>query len=277
MRKRSDLDLNKYNQLVVADESSPKPKYQSVYRGRVQDRQVSMAYLPMYELSFERSTSDVHPYVAYDAQVDTFNQKSPTLRQIYITCGQHQLTEQQSQVYFSLLDSLITLSNVKNDALTEHLLFERAVAYSVIQNNESAIADLTTIIQSDSLNAMFFWQRAVNRSKQNAYMQSQGKDVTMQQSLVISDLSTAIRLKPQSPYLYYNRANAYVMSNDYPLAIADYTTAIRQDVHLAEAYYNRGLVYIHQKEMNKAIADLGKAGELGLYEAYSIIKKYTKQ
>ena len=44
---------------------------------------------------------------------------------------------------------------------------------------------------------------------------------------------------------------------------------------LAEAYFNRGLALIYMKREAEGIADLSKAGELGIYQAYSIIKQKT--
>ncbi len=64
--------------------------------------------------------------------------------------------------------------------------------------------------------------------------------------------------------------------NDLPHAIDDYTQAIRLDANLAEAYYNRGLALLASHRDAEGIADLSKAGELGLYNAYSIIKRNQK-
>ena len=77
-------------------------------------------------------------------------------------------------------------------------------------------------------------------------------------------------------YLHYNRGNAYVRCIEFQHAVEDYTQAIQLDPHLAEAYYNRGLVRLALKQQGEAISDLSKAGELGLYTAYSIIKKLRK-
>ena len=43
----------------------------------------------------------------------------------------------------------------------------------------------------------------------------------------------------------------------------------------AEAYFNRGLARLSQGDANRGIADLSKAGELGIINAYSIIKRMT--
>jgi tetratricopeptide (TPR) repeat protein len=67
-----------------------------------------------------------------------------------------------------------------------------------------------------------------------------------------------------------------VQRKDYARAIEDYTQAITLDPRLAEAYYNRGLALIDSGKTAEGVSDLSKAGELGLYTAYSLLKKYTK-
>jgi hypothetical protein len=50
--------------------------------------------------------------------------------------------------------------------------------------------------------------------------------------------------------------------------------AIALESEFAEAYYNRGLTKIYLNDTQGGALDLSKAGELGLAEAYSIIKRY---
>jgi tetratricopeptide (TPR) repeat protein len=277
IRKRSDEDIEKYNQLAVADEQEMEHEYQSDYRGRVQNRRVGMDYMPMYALSTEHYQSAVKNYVAYDRQVEVLNRQLPASRQLHISCNQTTLSEAGTQRYFGRLDSLTQqISLQKKDADMLPLLLQRAVAYSVIQNYEGAIDDLTTYIIIDSLSSVVYWQRAVCQSRLNEFNASQGTDVKLQTARVLADLSEAIRLNPSCAYLYYNRGNVYVQRHDYHHAIEDYNRAIELDAHLAEAYYNRGLVQIALKNQQESVADLSKAGELGLYQAYSIIKHSRK-
>ena len=65
-------------------------------------------------------------------------------------------------------------------------------------------------------------------------------------------------------------------AKDYNAAIQQYTEAIKSNPNFAEAYFNRGLTYIYSGERSKGIADLSKAGELGIYDAYNLLKKITK-
>ena len=46
---------------------------------------------------------------------------------------------------------------------------------------------------------------------------------------------------------------------------------------MAEAYFNRAVAALLHNNNIKAIADLSKAGELGLYRAYNLIKQAQKQ
>ena len=92
--------------------------------------------------------------------------------------------------------------------------------------------------------------------------------------LILADLNKAIDLAPDFAYTYYNRGNILAWLKDYRAAIVSYDEAIALEPNLAEAYYNRGLTYIFLGDNARGIADLSKAGELGLYGAYNLIKRF---
>ena len=273
-RKRSDDDLEKYNQLVVADEQEVETEYQSDYRGRVQNRKVEIAYCPMYELALEKPRNEVTNDVAFDRELDVFNRQTQSYP-VYISCQQATLNEAKSNTYFAYIDSLTTLiDRTREMRQVSNYLLLRAVAYGAIQNFDSAIDDLSSYLQLDSTSALAYWQRAVSQSKLNEFQASQGLNIDMKRANVLGDLTEAIKRNGQNAYLYYNRGNLHVQRKDYSRAIDDYSRAISLDERLAEAWYNRGLARIDAKHTAEGIADLSKAGELGLYTAYSIIKRY---
>ena len=275
MRKRSDEDLEKYNQLVVADEQEVEHEYASDYRGRVQNRKAEMNYLPMYGLTFARPISEVKRDIPYERSVEMFNQSSGT-RTLYVSCDQTKLGEQQMKETFAYIDSLsAVIDATKRTADVKPCLLLRAVAYCSIQNFDNAIDDLSIYLQIDSTSSLAYWQRAVCQAKINEFNASQGTNVELQSANVLGDLSDAIQLAPKNAYLYYDRGNLYSLRNDYQRAVDDYTRAIDLEPNLAEAYFNRGLARLHAKKTSEGIADLSKAGELGLYQAYSIIKKMS--
>ena len=67
----------------------------------------------------------------------------------------------------------------------------------------------------------------------------------------------------------------HASNGEYSNAIDDYTRALQIDAYLAEAYYNRGLAYVKNGKKADGIRDLSRAGELGIYDAYSVIKQIS--
>ena len=90
----------------------------------------------------------------------------------------------------------------------------------------------------------------------------------------IADLNKAAKLAPELPQIYYNRGNLLALSGRFPEAFADYSEAIRLDPLFAEAYFNRGLVQIYMKDTRKGLLDISKAGELGIPDAYAVLRLY---
>lgn len=104
-------------------------------------------------------------------------------------------------------------------------------------------------------------------------LQQQGRKV-YDYSEAIADTRRAIELMPELPQAYYNLGNMLCLSGDLPGAFEQYTRAIERFPYFAEAYYNRGLVQIFMQDTQKGCLDLGKAGELGLDEAYEVLKRH---
>ena len=71
----------------------------------------------------------------------------------------------------------------------------------------------------------------------------------------------------------FEKAYAEAQSGNLIDAIAGFTQVLERNTHFAEAYFNRGLLHLLLDETDLAIPDLSKAGELGIYQAYNIIKK----
>lgn len=286
MRKRSDESPEKYRDLVVEDEQELEHEYQNDYRGRVQNRKVEMEFQPLFALSFEPMKSEVRSMVAFDRNIDAVNQRMRS-RTIYINNVRPTFSEAESKGYFAYIDSLsMVLNTTRNTTQTLQTLFLRAVAFTAIQNYESAIEDLSTYLQEDTTSVAALWQRAYCQSRINQFLTAtngttelstaEGTSVELKNANVLADLNHALSIDENNAYLYYNRACFYAQRQDYAQAIEDFTRAITLDANLAEAYYNRGLCAIYRKQTEAGISDLSKAGELGLYTAYSIIKKYRK-
>jgi tetratricopeptide (TPR) repeat protein len=94
---------------------------------------------------------------------------------------------------------------------------------------------------------------------------------------VLEDYDKVIALSPGNSYAYYNRGNIKNRMRDFDGAIRDYTIATALNPNFAEAFYNRALTLIYRKQNRDACYDLSKAGELGITEAYNLIKRYCSE
>jgi len=93
-------------------------------------------------------------------------------------------------------------------------------------------------------------------------------------SRALAEFRNLIRRQPQNAYAWYNSATIRLQMKQFQKAIDEYTEAIRLEPQLAQAYYNRGLTLLYLSNESAACDDLSKAGELGVQEAYSVIRKY---
>lgn len=96
-------------------------------------------------------------------------------------------------------------------------------------------------------------------------------------SQAIADMKRAGEIAPGVAYILYNLGNLYCLSSDHIASIAAYTKAIAAYPYMGDAYFNRALVQIYLRDKEKGCNDLSVAGELGVAQAYSIIKKYCEK
>ncbi len=99
--------------------------------------------------------------------------------------------------------------------------------------------------------------------------------VSYDYSEAIEEMQEAVKLN-KNAYFYYNLANLYALSSRFVEALDTYAKAIELYPYMSEAYFNRALILIYLKDVDKAYYELSRAGELGLNEAYAVIKKYLK-
>ena len=165
--------------------------------------------------------------------------------------------------------------------------FAKAVEYYLLQDAEKASAELDSAVNADKTFMLAYFARAVVHAKM-ADMAEQGarneKGITaalpekadIHLMMAKADMNKVVELSPDLPYAYYNRACIEAKTADYESAEADLTKCIQLYDKFAEAYYNRGIIRILGKNTKEGLNDLSKAGELGLYQAYGLIKKYAK-
>ena len=164
----------------------------------------------------------------------------------------------------------------------------------MLQDYEQAILDYNRVLTLDGRNELALFARSI-ASMRYTEAQQKGKEtgldlrsseakigqaVTINKPTTLGIMPSALQdlgqlqmINPNFAYVYYNRGVLYAHSGERVQAINDYTRAIELEPRLAEAYYNRGLLLLAEGKILEGTQDLSKAGELGISDAYSIIKR----
>lgn len=93
-------------------------------------------------------------------------------------------------------------------------------------------------------------------------------------AMMLKDYREVIRLDPGFPFSYYNRGLLYATLGNYQEALYDFRRAVDLKKNFAEGYYNLGLIYLLMKDKNGGCKYLSKAGELGVADAYKVMKRF---
>lgn len=310
-REKSDKNINKFNRLVVYDkEEERKSKYQSEVRGRVQDKNVRVDIEPQFVLTFYEKPDQVKSLVYYDKMVEAYNGKKLLNMLLRLTNQEAALNEYQVAQHFASIDNYS--AKIDANPSDANLYFGRALDYMLVQDFAEAIKDFDKVVSLDASFVMAYFNRAIVRYKQleydlshtsdqndlamldkqlnvNALSNAQASSAISQHAqtgfkdskrayeheMIVRDYDMVIKLNPDFVYVYFNRGNLRCSQKDFRAAILDYNEAIKREPEFAEAYFNRGLARLSLGDTNRGIADLSKAGELGIINAYNIIKRMT--
>ena len=174
-------------------------------------------------------------------------------------------------------------------------LFRRGVALALLGNHERAIRDFDSVLLCDttfvaawffrayarlallnSLNIQENFQEEITIGKPAPKLPRSDRPEALEHTyeIVLNDLNRVTYLDPEFAAAWYNRGCVNSMMGNYREAIGDFSAALEHDPLFAEAYYNRGLMNILTQENHKGCGDLSKAGELGIADAYRVMKRY---
>ncbi len=285
-RKVSDRTIEDYNKLVEADtEDRDTPVYESDYRGKVQNRRTELTLEPLCVLTY---------YVGYDTfrrkmysdALDLFNRRSALAMPLLLTCSEEPLNDGQIQKHFSSINNY-------SDKISRHpdnamLYFARSMDEFMVQDFEKALADINRSIEIDDVNLPAYCLRVQIRVKNQVVRMAEAiarssselskwdvDNSRTEYQKALDDCDFILAHDPTFVGCHYNKGYIYSQMKLWAEAIVSYTKAIEQHTDFAEAYYNRGIAYIMSGNPEMAIPDLSRAGELGLYKAYNLIKRYS--
>ncbi len=287
-RDRSDKNVRNYRKILVDENLENSTGYSSEYRGKVQNRNVNVQYLEPFRLTYYKDNDQTISMVRYSRALDDLYATGSFMSEIVLENHEVSLDEKQISGLFADIEKR-TMRLSSDTEKTDNTLLARAIDFSLLQDFTNAETDLDNAVAVNPDNWAVWFCRAQVRERLVRIRQAE-QDMSPGQGIsdnrekvadpgyhtVIRYLTSAIELEPSFAYAYYNRGTLYAMTNDLHAALVDFDKAIAIDESLAEAWYNRGLVLVLLNRMDDAFRDLSRAGELGIYTAYNIIKRFSK-
>ena len=324
IRKESDKNIRKFNRIMASGIDEDVTKYDNKSRGRIQDRKFNVEMQPLFILSYYEKSDEVRQNIYFEKTLSDFNRSGLLDHRLLAVCREPMLTEPQVQAHFASINDLSNLIGMTGGATIN--FFARSLDYMLVQDYQSAIADLNQVLYRKDNFILAYFNRAVMRFRQleinersgemtpSAAFAAQGNDdelrtsamrqttpqIRLNQNTALSnqeqlriqaenmqrqrkvecemclrDLDKVIELSPTFVYAYYNRAFISARLNNFDAALQDLNKAVDLYPNFAEAYYNRGLILLRIGKTKQGVQDLSKAGELGLVQAYSVLKRAT--
>ncbi len=272
-RKKSEHNIEDYAALVEEDEHEEENEYVSEYRGKVQNRRTELQPEPIYSLTYYKKDSETNTYVAYCLELEKLNARKSLPSQLYLTDSEAPMTEKQTEIHQASISETPSDSSLKGDKL-----FQRALDYYHIRDFENAVADMDAFILENGPKPLALILRAQSRFAQLEVSRTTAaaSDLRLGYLMVVQDYNKASDLMPDAPFLHYNVGCVQVQLADYLAAQKSFSRAIELDPHFPSAYYGRGVAHILAGQTEQGLSDLSQAGELGLYTAYNLIKKYSQ-
>ncbi|MFI3279944.1 MAG: tetratricopeptide repeat protein [Rikenellaceae bacterium] len=250
----------------------------------------SVKLIPLFRFTLDHQDRDALPDLQVyrtdrmDAFVESVDNEYLVINEGVTTLSSERLVEINSEYAAKLRTAD---SNWKQ-------LFESAMSQGLIKQYTNSVNTYSEAIKLNPTNPFLYLNRSTTQAEMidfissidNSYQRisidsdpanrlrnNQVRTYTYDEAL--DDIESAIKLYPDFAYSYYNRANLRALSGKLPEAYEDYTKAIELYPSFAEAYYNRGVIQIYMKDTRKGCIDISKAGELGITQAYEILKEYT--
>ena len=288
MRSLSDIDPEKYDQLVVDESVTEEHKYQSAYRGKVQNQHSTPQLLPYLAIIVNHNAARQIGSVPYDSQTADFISSLSAvqpLKDSRFSLSIDNIGNGAGIELLSLADIITDKLSAKHDSLTQSQLYMlRALCFASAQDYKSAVSDLDQRLKY-SEDATALWMHAVCMAMLSDYESStsssrshKGESIRNRQLQVTGitmDFKRALELAPNNLLILHSYATFLGKQGNTEEAIKIYDQLLKQDPTMAQAYYNRGILQLTTNQA-AAEADLSKAGELGMYNAYSILKQTSK-
>lgn len=273
----------------ATDEQKFENKYGEGVRGDIQNKYTDLTYERNFILTYYTRNQDIRRTNSYHPLISKYNGENNKTTLLKITNDEVSLTAELINSRFEAINVLS--ERIKNNPNNADDYFSRALEFSLVQDYTSAIDNLNKAIELRSNFALAYFTRANLRYKLIEYQRNnqlesfvdkknkttdllpKDKSDKIDFELILRDYDKTIDLASDFSFAYYNKGNVMCYMKNFKSGLSCYDKAVEIDPDFAEAYYNRGISYLFLNDKIHANQDLSKAGELGIYESYNIIKR----
>lgn len=264
-------------------------------RGRIQDRNHTIALEPMIKLSFYSDDDAENHSAIYTIDEVTRANATRALRQplVVVLNDVGPAGEDQIARHFRSIEYYDSYISTHAPRAIDYL--GRGMDFMMLYNYPAAIADFTRAATLNPDFTIAYLMRAVARYKnikaeQGAGNTTDGSKATTphagyqaadarfrsRMADVLADIDKVIALAPRMAIAYYNRGCILAEAGDADGAIKAFSTAISLEPNLGVAYFNRGYLYLDRGDSRNGSADLSRAGELGIVSSYNLLKRMNR-
>ena len=269
----------------LVDINSRTDRIREVINGRLQDKNVIVELQPVFVVQYiDLDTLRAGRPQYFNRHIMAYNQQNNYTPALTVSNRYFHFTD-------AFLDEQITCltERVEKTRSDVDAFLLRGIFHLYRNDFTKSIEDFKAVLEREPDHLFARFNLANARIKMYDYIESvEAKTArvvgdeeqikrTVDYSLVLEDYERCLSMDPDFVYVLFNIANIYAKNREVEEAIARYTQVLEKDGNIAEAYYNRGLLYIYKGDKAMANADLSKAGELGLMDAYAIIKQYCSE
>ncbi|HSM47321.1 MAG TPA: tetratricopeptide repeat protein, partial [Draconibacterium sp.] len=259
--------------------------------GRGHNRNIVIDLQPIFTISaFEKNAVDYDRFQYYNLAINEINEKNnynPLLT----------ISNKSNEEYKEVFENFVLFFNEKIQIQeSSHNFLNRGVFHSLTGNYNQSLNDLNRSIELDEKQSIAYFVRANCRYKMLEEIELlagshaeitvsigernssatgfSNEPAALDYKQILEDYEITLFLNPSFFFGYFNRAFIKIRLGEYKSAIEDLNRAIQLEPEFAEAYFNRGLTKIFLDDLEGGALDLSRAGELGIYGAYNIIKRY---
>lgn len=259
--------------LTVDDNSDLRQEYNNTaIRGRVQDRNVGITPEPIVELSYYNSPTELNPDTYYIKEIDELNTTRQLRFVVFVTIHAPVLKDAQAiERHFASIEYYNSYLATHPARAVDYI--GRAMDFITLRNYDAAVEDLDRAIAVLPDYAPSYMLRA-----QANYLKGQGDEHSLKETdlvVILADIDRAMSISRNNPFLYYNKAVILLALNRADEALEALGKAIELKPDFGQAYYNRGYIYLQTGQRTAGIDDLSRAGELGVTQAYNLMKRIS--